>query len=620
MKKAFEYKNILQILKERVKYYSDIPFLFEKRDVWHPITYKEVMDSALQFASALTLHGQRLYQTIAVLSANKKEWPISILGTIYSGGIVTGLYPSSSATQCEHMLNHSEAFAIVIDSMEQYKKIESIRGNLKYLKHIIVIDSKFQTNAELGLWNYLDFLKLGKQNLSNYQSDFNLREKYLTLEDSVFYVYTSGTTGDPKAAILTHRYILYSVQSIQEIFLFTPDDKILSYLPYCHVGELIFGFMMSLFAARTVYLVENIAEIFELFHTVQPTVFGGIPRLYEKLYTLLQNHLRSLSPEEFKKIEIARETALKYFSYKLNKQSIPKEIQIEYKIANKESLSSIREKLFGKKMKILTSGAASLAKHIAQDFVSIGIPIYEAYGLTENICISFNRPDMHKINTVGIPMPYTEVVLAADGEILVSGNNRFKGYYKNVEATKEIFDYTKKWIKTGDIGQIDEAGFIQITDRKKELLITSTGKNIAPTPIENSIKRDIIISQAMVVGEAKSYLSALITLNLFEAIKEFESIFQQTILEDDFFKIKSTKYPSEDSWTKISSIPEIKNRIQSTINLVNQNLNNTEQIKKFIILPFDFNIENNEVTPTLKLKRKNITTKYQSMIDALYLE
>lgn len=611
------YPNVLALLEDRAKQFSDKPFVWEKNELWHPLTWGRFTFEARVVASALLAQGLKPGDGVSILSANRKEWPICDMGAIYSGGISVGLYLSSSASQCEYMIRHSDSSVIIVDTRLQLDKILSVRQNVPDLKQIIVLDQSVPSDPGQSIWNYKDFMQIGHLHIEKYQDTLNDRVQNSGQEDIIMYVYTSGTTGDPKAAMISNRYFLYNGNSINNVFKFQPGEKILSFLPYCHVGERIFGFAVTLAAARQTFLVQDYGKVIDTILEVEPNVFGGVPRLYEKMYGKIVSYLQQLSPHQQAEIRAAMDVSKSYFDLKLNNKTIPAELSRSYQVADQDALVPLRELVFGKNMRICTSGAAALSKDMAEFFVSIGSPIYEAYGLTENISVAINRPNKHRVSTVGIAMPYTEIKLAEDGEILIKGQNIFSGYYKNPEATRDMFDDQMDWMKTGDIGKIDDDGFLTIVDRKKELIITSTGKNISPSGIENRLKYDTVISQVMIVGEGKSYICALITINPIETVRTVKKLLEQLPPEVIGY-IAHGKMPDAETVRLIAEHPLVRDHIQKTIDRVNQELNHTEQIKKFTLLTFDFSIERNEITPTLKLKRRVIAERYKDVIESLY--
>lgn len=614
---AVAYPNVLALLEDRAKQFSDKPFVWEKNQLWHPLSWSLFTHEARVFASALLALGLKSGDGVSILSANRKEWPICDMGAIYAGGISVGLYLSSSASQCEYMIRHSDSSVIIVDTQLQLEKILSVRQNLHDLKQIVVLDQSVPSDPGHSIWNYIDFMQIGLAHAEKYDSTLNERVQNSSQEDIIMYVYTSGTTGDPKAAMISNRYFLYNGNSINNVFRFQPGEKILSFLPYCHVGERIFGFAVTLIAARQTFLVQDYAKVIDSILEVEPNIFGGVPRLYEKMYGKIISYLQQLPPHQQVKIRSAMDVSKFYFNLKLNNKTVPTELERSYQIADQEALGPLRKLVFGKNMRICTSGAAALPKDMAEFFVSIGSPIYEAYGLTENISVAMNRPNKHRVTTVGIAMPYTEIKLAEDGEILIKGQNIFSGYYKNPEVTRDMFDDQMDWMKTGDIGKIDDDGFLTIVDRKKELIITSTGKNISPTGIENKLKYDTVVSQVMIVGEGKSYICALITINPIEAVRTIKKLLEQ-LPSAVIGYIDCGKIPDAETVRLIAEHPLVRDHIQKTIDRVNTELNHTEQIKKIALLPFDFAIDRDEITPTLKLKRKVIAERYKDVIENLY--
>ena len=355
-------------------------------------------------------------------------------------------------------------------------------------------------------------------------------------------VYTSGTTGPPKGACLSHRYIINSVESLRQTIPIYDTDVSFSYLPFCHVAERISGLYNRLYAGASAYFVDDLARLGEYMLEVRPTVFASLPRFFEKI------HARIVADTE----------------------RLPEAERAHFKATRVKDY-------FGGRIRLATSGGAPLPLEVAEFFAAAGLPILQAYGLTENVCVAFNRPDKYKFGTVGPPMPGCEVRIAADKEILVRSEMMFSGYYKAPGETAKVFQ--DGWLLTGDLGEIDEEGFLKIIGRKKELIVTSTGKKVSPALLENMLKEHHLISQAMVYGEGRSYLVALITLN------------------------------------SVAS----REAVQSIVDDVNRRVSSTESIKRFAVLDRDFEIARDEITPTGKLKRDVITDRFRQVIDGLYL-
>jgi long-chain acyl-CoA synthetase len=443
-------------------------------------------------------------------------------------GVGVGLYPTSSAEQIAYIINHSDAEFVLVDSREQLQKLLSIRDQLAKVRHVIALDA----SASSDVISYQDFIEHGRSERARLASSLQERAEGAKPDDVAIMVYTSGTTGPPKGACLSHRYIINSVESLRETIPIYNTDVSFSYLPFCHVAERISGLYNRLYAGASAYFVDDLARLGEYMLEVKPTVFASLPRFFEKIHARI--------------------------------------------VAEGASGTNVKD-YFGGRVRLLTSGGAPLPLEVAEFFAAGGLPILQAYGLTENVCVAFNRPDRFKFGTVGPPMPGCAVRIAEDKEILVRSEMMFSGYYKAPEETAKVF--SDGWLLTGDLGEIDEDGFLKIIGRKKELIVTSTGKKVAPALLENMLKESHLISQAMVYGEGRSYLVALITLN---AAANRETV-------------------------------------QAIIDGVNRRVSSTEWIKRFAILERDFEIARDEITPTGKLKRDVVTERFRKEIEKLYL-
>lgn len=525
-----KFRTVNELFTERVKEYAgdesrDV-FYFRSDERWQGISWKRFEEEALDFATALLSLDLKPRGSVCILMGNVPQWPISDIGTILAGGVGVGLYPTSSAEQIAYIINHSDAEVVLVDSQAQLQKVLSVRDQLAKVRHIIALNAE----SDGDVTSYRDLIARGHSERSRFASLLRERAEGADPDDVAIMVYTSGTTGAPKGACLSHRYIINSVESLRETIPIYDTDVSFSYLPFCHVAERISGLYNRLYAGASAYFVDDLARLGEYMLEVKPTVFASLPRFFEKIHT---------------QAVLDKSTSVKDY--------------------------------FGGRVRLLTSGGAPLPLEVAEFFAEAGLPILQAYGLTENICVAFNRPDNYKFGTVGPPMPGCEVRLADDKEILVRSDMMFSGYYKSPDETAKVF--SDGWLLTGDLGEFDQDGFLKIIGRKKELIVTSTGKKISPALLENMLKEHHSISQAMVYGEGRSYLVALITL----------------------------------------SVPELRETIQAIIDKVNRRVSSTESIKRFSILERDFEIGRDEITPTGKLKRDVITKEFRDVIDQLYL-
>ncbi len=595
-----QYPNIYSLFIDRVKMYRAAPeprdvFYFRDDEGWQGISWERFDEEAHDFASALLSLDLKKGGAVAILMGNVPEWPIADIGVIAAGGVGVGLYPSSSAEQCQYIINNSDAEFVLVDSATQLQKVLSVRPQLPRVKTIIALDEADACNAE-NVLNYRELIDRGRSYRNADSALLRERAKGATGEDIAIMVYTSGTTGPPKGALLSHRYIINSVESLRQTIPIFDTDVAFSYLPYCHVAERISGLYNRLYAGASAYFVDDLAKLGTYMLEVKPTVFASLPRFFEKIHARIVSDIEASPKEEresfYRALDVGREVS----RLRQERKEVPAELRQRYDTEAAPILARAKD-YFGGRIRLATSGGAPLPLEVAEFFDAAGLPILQAYGLTENICVAFNRPDNHKFGTVGPPMPGCKVKIAPDGEILVSSEMMFSGYYKAPDETDAMF--SDKWLLTGDIGEIDADGFLRITGRKKEIIVTSTGKKVAPALIENLLKENHLISHALVYGEGKSYLVALITINALEAAA--------------FLRANGVDSPMTPSQSDL-----IRSAVQKTVDEVNARVSSTESIKKFAILDRDFEIEKDEVTPTGKLKREVVTAGYRNDIDALY--
>lgn len=592
------YPNIYSLFIDRVRTYRDSAksnvFYFRQDERWRGISWARFDDEAHAFATALLSMGLKKGGSVAILMGNVPEWPIVDIGTIAAGGVGVGLYPTSSAEQCQYIINHSDAEFLVVDTRLQLEKVLSIRDALPKLRTIVVLDEAAASKTDLVI-GYRELIRRGSENRERFAELLNERGKTAGSDDIAIMVYTSGTTGPPKGACLSHRYIINSVESMREIVPIFETDVAFSYLPYCHVAERISGLYNRLYAGTAAYFVDDLSRLGQYMLEVKPTVFASLPRFFEKIHARIVADVEAAPEKDRERFKQALEVGRKISRLGQARQKVPEELRTEFEIHAAPVLKKVKD-YFGGCIRLATSGGAPLPLEVAEFFDAAGLPILQAYGLTENICVAFNRADNHKFGTVGPPMPGCEIEIATDGEIMVRSEMMFSGYYKAPEQSAEMFRDGR--LLTGDIGEIDEDGFLKITGRKKELIVTSTGKKISPALIENMLKEQHLISHALVYGEGKSYLVALITLNPVEAA--------------EFMR-------AHGSSNNLAASESVRQLVQKTIEQVNARVSTSESIKKFAIVERDFEIEKDEVTPTGKLKREVVIAHNRDLIESLYL-
>ncbi|MBD0370104.1 MAG: long-chain fatty acid--CoA ligase [Pyrinomonadaceae bacterium] len=598
-----KYPNIYTLFRERVEQYSAgagrsrACFYVREGAEWKGISWERFDREAHEFGCALLASGLTRGASVCILMGNVPKWPIADIGVIAAGGISVGLYPTSSAEQCRYIINHSDAEFVLVDSLQQLEKILSVRQELPKVKAVIALDEEAAREHPL-VTGYSDFLQLGRD--ANAGVMPLLRENALSADpdDVAIMVYTSGTTGLPKGACLSHRYIINSVESLRETIPVYDWDVCFSYLPYCHVAERISGLYNRLYAGTPAYFVDDLSKLWAYMMEVRPTVFASLPRFFEKVHARIISDLEKATEEERKRFYEALEVGRRVSRLRQAREAVPEELLKEYEERALPTLSSVND-YFGGRMRLATSGGAPLLMEVAEFFDAAGIPILQAYGLTENVCVAFNRPDNYKFGTVGPPMPGCSVRIEEDGEILVRSEMMFSGYYKEPERSAEVM--RDGWLLTGDLGEMDADGFLRITGRKKELIITSTGKNVAPALVENLIKEHHLISHALLYGEGKSYLVALITLNQLEA--------------EEYARSRGVSF---ESFAELTRHPEIVRLVQEIVDKTNARVSSTEAVKRFVILERDLQIEADEVTPTMKIKRNVVSERFKELLENLY--
>lgn len=541
-----KYSNIYSLFHTQVEKYRDQPVFFARTgNGWQSQSWTEFEERVHGLACAFLAKGLTKGASVAILAGNVPEWTIVDIAAIAAGGVGVGIYPTSSAEQCEYIINHSDSEIVVVDSSAQLEKVLS--SNCPRVKEFIAIERSEFTPHTDRVSAFDDLLEFGRQNRDEFLQKVEGIGSSAKPEDIAIMVYTSGTTGQPKGAMLSHEYILNSVESLRRSVPIFHSDKAFSYLPGCHVAERISGIYNRLYNGTSAYFVDDLSRLYEYMFEVKPTVFASLPRFFEKI------HAKIVAEHGTGKVD-----------------------------------PRIVKDAFGGEMRLLTSGGATLPEEIAQFFTDADLPILQAYGLTENICVAFNRVDDLKFGTVGKAMPMTEIKIANDGEILVKSPMMFSGYYKEPEKTDEMFD-ADGWLKTGDLGELDADGFLKITGRKKEIIILSSGKNVAPALIENRVKESHLVSHCFVYGDEKSYCVALITLNRAEL-----------------------------SANGNADATSIRAAVEAVVAAANSRVSTSEQIKKFVILDSDFSTEADEITPTMKLKRNIVTANYKDILEKLY--
>jgi long-chain acyl-CoA synthetase len=586
---------------QAMKYGNRVALRRKEFGIWRDISWNEYLQNVKQIALGLIALGLKRGECVAVIGENRQEWLYADLGIQSAGGVTTGIYTTNSPDQCQYIVGHSESRFYFVEDEEQLDKALIFRKNTPKLEKIIVMDMK-------GLKHFQDPMVMSLEGLQNLGREvektdpgrFERRIQERQPEDLSVLIYTSGTTGPPKGAMLTHRNVLWTAETCAQAFGVEDTDEVLSYLPLCHIAERMFSLFIAIAHGYTVNFVEHPDTIPQNMREVSPTVLFGVPRIFEKFYSTILITMSEATP--FKKVcyYLATKIGTRVSQMTLDHRSLPPWWRLLSGLAHVCVLGKLRERLGLEKTRVAISAAAPISPDVIRYFRSTGMDMRELYGQTEGSGpTTMHQGDDITLGTVGKPFPGMEVKIADDGEIMVKGPNVFKGYFKDPKATAETLK--DGWLHSGDVGVIDEDGNLKITDRKKDLIITAAGKNIAPQNIENQLKFSPYINDAVVIGDGRKYLTALIMID-----------------EENVIKYAQDHRIPFTTFANLSRNAEVKKLIQAEVNAVNNTLARVETIKKFTIFDKRLDPEDGEVTPTMKVKRTFINETYEHVIEAMY--
>jgi long-chain acyl-CoA synthetase len=565
--------------------------------VWKDVSWGEYSRRIDDFTRGLLSLGVKRGDKVGLIGSNTPEWFVSDMAIMTMGATTVPVYATNSAEQIAYILNHSESKIFIIEDISYYQRIEKILDKIPSLKYIIVLTGP--VDAASGMLISLEkFLEKGRA-----VGDEQLKKVHEAVapDDVAAFIYTSGTTGPPKAVMLTHRNSAVAAENVgRTIKMKAKETRCPTYLPLSHVAERTVNLYGNLYTGHVVCFIGGYAQFIENLPAVRPTLCGGVPRVWEKLYEGIMKYRSTLPENKRKMVDWALKTGDQCNQAKYNKRPISPLLSIKYSLARALVINKLLASLGLDKVEIVFTGGAPTSKEILDFYTSVGLWLQDVYGQTEGHgTTSWAMKDDVRFGSAGKPYPLTKVVLADDGEILVKGDHVSPGYYKDPELTKETFK--DGWLYSGDLGRFDEDGFLWVTGRKKDIIITSGGKNITPSKIESMLLQLPFTEYAIVVGDGKKYLAALLLINE-ETIKSFA--------EKNGLGSKSFK--------EIVNSPELHKAIESHIEMMNAKLSRVEQIKKFKILDVKFSQDGGELTPTMKMKRFFIQKKYAREIDDLY--
>jgi long-chain acyl-CoA synthetase len=559
--------------------------------IWRAVTWTELGQVAREVGMGLVALGFQPGEVASIQSNTNREWVYADLGILGAGGVSNGIYPTDAAAQAEYLLADSSSVVVFVEDEEQLDKILEVRERLPKLRKIIVFDMEGLRDFDDEQVMSLEALRaLGAGYDEKHEGVWDKRLAARQAGDLAILVYTSGTTGKPKGAMISHRNILATLDGYQDAFPQGPEDERMAFLPLCHIAERLGGQYHSLYSVP-----ENVREI-------APTVFTAVPRVWEKFYSGVQIRLKEAGRLQQRAYGIAIGIGYKVAALKEARKPVPAALALAFRLARVLVLNNVRKVIGVHRTKVCVTGAAPISPDLIRWYMALGVEMYEVWGQTESCgAITSNPAGKVKPGSIGPQMLHAEVKVAPDGELLARGPSVFMGYLNQPEKTAETLK--DGWLHTGDVGKVDEEGYFYITDRMKDIIITAGGKNITPSEFENQLKFSPYITDAVVIGDKRPYLVALVMVDH----ENVENFAQE-------HAIPFTNYMS------LCRRPEIIGLIQGEIDKVNKAFARVEQVKKFRLLETKLTAEDEELTPTMKLKRKLVNEKYKGLIEAMYSE
>src|SRR4051794_15311622 len=559
---------------------------YQRDGAWEEVTYGEVGTIASEIARGLIDLGLQPGDRVAILCTTRPEWAYASFAITSAGGVVVPIYPTNSPDECEWVAGNSEARFAVCEDAEQVGKLRAVRDRLPRLEAVVAIDPSGDVGDAISLED------LRGRGRDRDPAEVAERAAAVRPEDPYTFIYTSGTTGPPKGCVLSHGNYRSVLSMCEEIRVLEPGDLVYLYLPLAHSYALLIQLLAVDLGAGIAYWGGDVKQIVPELMAVRPTYMPSVPRIFEKIFTLVTS---SGDPEQ---IRAATKLGLQVRELQAAGRPVPPELQAAFDKADAELFANVRN-VFGGRLKQANTGAAPIAVEILEFFFACGVPVMEGYGMTETSTVATTQTvERYRLGTVGRPLPGCDVRIAEDGEVLIRGPHIFGGYYKM--ADKSFGAIEDGWLHTGDLGSLDDDGFLTITGRKKDIIITAGGKNLTPANLENDLKQSRWISQAVMYGDRRPYPVALITLDP----EEIVTFAREHGLPEDV--------------ATLAREPKVLELIQGVLDQVNEKYARVEQIKKFAILDHDLSQETGELTPTLKVKRNVVNEKYAPLFEALY--
>ncbi len=586
----------------KVRMYGDRVALREKEfGVWQEISWNDYCRHVRHFCLGLAELGLRRGDHVSIFGENEPEWLYADLAAQSAGAVAVGVYPTNPPAEARYVIGHSDSAFVVCDDQEQLDKVLTVKDQLPLLKKIVVMDMK-------GLRHYKNPMIMSFEAVEEMGRGAEERDpdRYYRMvdqvepEDVAIMVYTSGTTGPPKGAMLSHDNVMEFLEAQSQVIPQCDTDEVVSYLPLCHVAERIMSVFLPLNSGATVNFAESVETVVSDMREVLPTVFLAVPRIWEKMMASVIIKMKDATWLKRKIYQAGIPIGERMAEARLSPASIPLWLRLRYGLAHLVLFRHLKKELGLMRTRLALSGAAPIAPEVLKYFHSLGIPVVEGWGMTEETGIgTVNRPGDIRLGTVGKPIPGVAIKIAEDGEILLKCNHVFVGYWKDPEATARTVQ--DGWLYTGDVGELDEEGRLKITDRKKEIIITSGGKNIAPSEIENRLKCSPYINEAVVIGDGRKYLTALIQIEY-----------------DNVAKWAQERGIAYTTFKSLAQNPQVVELIQGEVEGANKEFAQVETIKKFRLLHKELDHDDDELTATLKLRRKTVYKKFADVIEEMY--
>ncbi|MEX1274736.1 MAG: long-chain fatty acid--CoA ligase [Bacteroidota bacterium] len=598
---AVEFSTIAEMFDAVMKRFAADrrPMLMHKVEKQYlPISFTEYRRNVERFALGLASFGIAKHDRVAIIAENRPEWIIADMAIVCLGAVGVPIYPTLTPKQIEFIFNDAGVKLAIVSNPFQLAKVTRIKSEVPSLRSTVMMNPKTEA-GEAGVYGFSDVYRLGEEFEKKHPAYFQESLASPKPEDLLTIIYTSGTTGNPKGVMLTHTNLVSNIKSAADTIPFNDKDTLLSFLPLCHSFERMAGYYTAMACGATVAYAESVETVRDNLLEIKPTIVTTVPRLFERIHSRVMKQVDS-SPALRRKIFQWGLSVGKQYAQALRSGSVSPALKAQHVLADKLVYHKLKKRTGGR-IRFFVSGGAALPQALGEFFEAMGIIIIEGYGLTETSpVLTANRLDDYKFGTVGKPIPGVEIKIAEDGEILAKGPNIMSGYYNNPAATAEAID-SHGWFHTGDIGTYDAQGHLMITDRKKHLFVSSGGKNIAPQPIESLFLTCKYIDQFVLIGDGRMFLTALIVPE-FENLKEYAKNFGISFSLD----------------SDLAQMAEIRKLYDQEIQSLQKDLPSFERVRRFELLPQALTVENGEITPTMKVKRKVVEQKYSTVIEKMY--